>query len=224
MVAAKLHNQATLATRFGWHGHVELAAGLRDLEQRTSNPESLDGLLGLEGRGAALYFAALAASLPEEWSFRGRQRHPAPDPVNALLSFGYTMLHHHLVSALIAAGLNPRIGLFHRERGTHCALASDLQEELRWLIEADVWDQLSRGRVKPEEFTLPAAGSGPCWMSHDLRHRFVADLEARLNGDFTPLGREEPITYRQHLAEQARQVAQLVRGERLLYQPLRLHA
>jgi CRISPR-associated protein Cas1 len=131
VVAAKLHNQATLATRFGWQSHDDLAAGLRDLEQRTANPDSLEGLLGLEGRGAALYFAALAASLPEGWAFHGRKRHPAPDPVNALLSFGYTLLHNHLASALIAAGLNPRIGLLHRERGTHCALASDLQEELR---------------------------------------------------------------------------------------------
>jgi CRISPR-associated protein Cas1 len=224
VVAAKLHNQATLATRFRWQGHDELAPSLRDLEQRTANPDSLEGLLGLEGRGAALYFAALAASLPEGWAFRGRKRHPAPDPVNALLSFGYTLLHHHLASALTAAGLNPRIGLLHRERGTHCALASDLQEEMRWLIEAEVWDQLSRGRVKPEDFTLPTSGSGPCWITHDLRHRFVADVEGRLNSDFTPPGREEPTTYRQFIAEQARQVAQLVRGERSLYQPLRLHA
>ncbi len=224
VVAAKLHNQATLATRFGWQGHDELSQELRELEQRTANPDSLEGLLGLEGRGAALYFAALAASLPEVWAFQGRKRHPAPDPVNALLSFGYTLLHHHLASALIAAGLNPRVGLIHRDRGAHCTLASDLQEEVRWLIEADVWDQLSRGRVKPEDFTVPAAGSGPCWMSHDLRHRFVASLESRLNSDFTPPGREEPITYRLHLAGQARQVAQLVRGELPAYLPLRLHA
>jgi CRISP-associated protein Cas1 len=224
IVAAKLHNQATLATRFAWRGCDRLSEDLRDLEQRTANPESLEALLGLEGRGAALYFGTLADSVAEEWDFGGRKRHPAPDPVNALLSFGYTLLHHHLASALVAAGLNPRIGLFHRERGTHCALASDLQEELRWLIEAEVWDQLSHGRVKPEDFTLPAAGSGPCWMSHELRHRFVADVESRLNGDFTAAGRDEPTTYRLLLAEQARQVAQLVRGERSLYQPLRLHA
>lgn len=224
VVAAKLHNQATLAMRFGWHGHDQLAEDLRGLEQRTANPDSLDGLLGLEGRGSALYFAAFAASLPQDWAFRGRKRNPAPDPVNALLSFGYTLLHHHLAAALVAAGLNPRIGLFHRERGTHCALASDLQEELRWLVEAEVWDQLSRNRVKPEEFTLPAAGSGPCWMSHDLRNRYLADLERRLNGGFTPAGSEEPTTYRLFIADQARQMAQLVRGERSLYQPLRLHA
>jgi CRISPR-associated protein Cas1 len=224
IVAAKLHNQATLAVRFGWHGCDKLAQDLRDLEQRTANPDSLEGLLGLEGRGSALYFAALAGSLPPHWAFRGRQRHPAPDPVNALLSFGYTLLHHHLASALVAAGLNPRIGLFHRERGTHCALASDLQEELRWLVEAEVWDQLSRSRVKPEDFTLPAAGSGSCWMSHELRNRYLADLERRLNGGFTPEGYDEPTTYRLFLADQARQVAQLVRGERSLYRPLRLHA
>ncbi len=224
VVSAKLHNQATLAVRFGWRDCDRLAEDLRDLERRTGNPEEVDALLGLEDRGSALYFAALAESLPDGWAFRGRKRNPAPDPVNALLSFGYTMLHHHLASALVAAGLNPRIGLFHRARGTHCALASDLQEELRWLVEAEVWDQLSRGRVKPEEFTLPAAGPGPCWMSRDLRDRFVGDLERRLNGEFTPPGSEEATTYRLFLAEQARQVAQLVRGERTLYQPLRLRA
>lgn len=90
MVAARLLNQATLAARFAWQRHEEVAADLRGLATSAMNQETLDSLLGLEGRGAALYFAGLAESLPEEWGFDGRQRKPPSDPVNAMLSFGTT--------------------------------------------------------------------------------------------------------------------------------------
>ena len=53
-----------------------------------------------------------------------------------MLSFGYTLLYNHVSAALTTAGLDPRIGLMHRGRGRHHALASDLVEEMRWLVEA----------------------------------------------------------------------------------------
>lgn len=223
VVAARLLNQATLAVRFGWQRHEEVAADLRGLAASAMNQSSVDSLLGLEGRGAALYFAALAESLPEEWAFDGRQRQPPPDPVNAMLSFGSTLLYNHASTALTIAGLDPRIGLFHVARGDHHALASDLVEEMRWLVEAAVWGLVSRRRVKPDDFTASPDGRYPCWMTHAFRGRFIGELEDRLHTRFTdPDG--ELTTYRSWFAHQARQIALLVRREQSLYQPLRLTA
>jgi group II intron reverse transcriptase/maturase/CRISPR-associated endonuclease Cas1 len=245
VVAAKLHNQARLVVRFDWQRRDEVATELRELEASAANQGTVESLLGLEDRGSALYFAALAASLPPEWGFRGRHRQPPPDPVNAMLSFGYTLLYNHVSTALTVAGLDPRIGLMHSGRGRHHALASDLVEEMRWLADALAWSLISRGRVKPEDFTASPDGRYPCWMTQGFRGRFLGYFEDRLHTGFTPpaAGGEgggaadraggdggggaapaELTTYRAFLADQARQVARLVRRELGTYRPLRLPA
>jgi len=223
VVAAKLHNAATLVVRFEWQGRDEAAGELRELAGSAVNQGTVESLLGFEGRGAAVFFAALAANLPAEWGFAGRQRQPPPDPVNAMLSFGYTLLYNHASTALTIAGLNPRIGLFHTARGRHHALASDLVEEMRWLVDALVWSVVSRHQVQPDDFTVSPDGRYPCWMTRDFRGRFLAYFEDRLHTAFSAADGER-LTYRTHLADQARQVARLVRGETGTYQPLRLTA
>jgi CRISPR-associated protein Cas1 len=223
LVTAKLHNQATLAVRFDWRGREAAAGELRRLAAAAANQGTVESLLGLEGRGAALFFAALAENLPAEWGFSRRQRQPPPDPVNAMLSFGYTLLYNHAATALTVAGLNPRIGLFHQGRGRHDALASDLVEEMRWLVDALVWSLVAQKRVAAGDFTESPDGRYPCWMTADFRRRFIGYFEDRLHTAFTPTDGER-TTYREHLAAQARQVERLVRGAAGVYRPLRLEA
>ena len=223
-IAAKLHNQAMLAGRFGWGRAAGTSDEIRALERRTANPETLDALLGLEGRGSAVYFRALAEALPDEWAFSGRAKNPPPDPVNALLSFGYTLLHNHLATALTLAGLHPRIGLLHRRRGAHAALASDLQEEMRWLVDALVWSLLAHRRLTPADFAPSPDGRYPCLLRPDPRARFLEAFESRLHTELTPPDETEPTTYRALLTRQARRLADLVRDPAAGYRPFRLHA
>lgn len=65
------------------------------------------------------------------FSFNGRSRRPPLDPVNAMLSFAYSILAHDCASALEAAGLDPYVGFLHRDRPGRTSLALDLMEELR---------------------------------------------------------------------------------------------
>lgn len=217
LVEARLRTMAAIAVRFGWQGAEEAAREMRALAAQTRNKTVLASLRGCEGRGAALFFRCLGDSLPPAWRFTSRQRHPPPDPFNSLLSFGYTIIHHHVSTALVAAGLNPRIGLFHQPRGTHHALASDLMEELRFLVEAWAWEHASR-RHEPVGFTT---ARGRCLMSHDLRGQVLDALESRLDTAFTP-PRGERTTYRQFIARQASRFAAMARGELARYEPLEL--
>lgn len=105
---------------------------------------------------------------------------PPPDPVNALLSFVAALLHHHVSTALVVAGLNPRLGLFHEPRGTHNALASDLQEELRFLADSTVWALLRRREIKREDFVEQPGASYPVLLTPDARRRVIAAFEKRL--------------------------------------------
>lgn len=115
---------------------------------------SIDSMRGLEGAAAAAYFSALPAMLTADGlRFDGRSRRPPEDPVNALLSFLYTLLKNDVQSALEGVGLDPAAGFLHTLRPGRPALALDLMEELR----APLCDRLAvalinRGQITPKSF------------------------------------------------------------------------
>ncbi|MDX1998123.1 MAG: CRISPR-associated endonuclease Cas1 [Thermoanaerobaculia bacterium] len=156
--------------------------------------------------------------------FRNRATQPPPDPVNALLSYGYTLLHHHASTALVAAGLHPQIGLFHQGRGRHHALASDLQEEFRSAVDALVWHLIRRREASLDDFTDAEDGTGGVWLSAPLRRKFIERFEERWSTKLIPEEGTEPLAYWQILARQAGRIRLLVRGEVARYEPFRLRA
>ncbi|MCA1591491.1 MAG: CRISPR-associated endonuclease Cas1 [Acidobacteria bacterium] len=220
VVAAKLHNFAELAVRFKLERASEVAGEIRELERGCENKTTTESLNGVEGRGAALYFGAMRETLDGEWRFEGRRTQPPPDPVNAMLSFGYTLLYNHLSTALTIAGLNPRVGLYHVERGAYHALACDVQEEFRHLVDAQVWAMINRREVKPEDFYATEDGRFPCLLKPEPRKKFIAAFEKRLSSEFTAPG-GALMSYRAFMAAQAVQLRDLFKGRVARYRPLR---
>ena len=108
-------------------------------------------LRGMEGQTARLYFGQFG-ELVQPFSWSGRHAHPAPDPVNMLLSFGYGMLHNRFVSSLHAQGIDTRRGFFHASRGSHCALASDLMEDMRYAVDRVVLRLIRKKQLRLVQF------------------------------------------------------------------------
>jgi CRISPR-associated protein Cas1 len=105
---------------------------------------------GIEGAAARAYFEGMAALFAPLLGFTGRNRRPPRDPVNAVLSLTYTLLHFDAVRAAHMAGLDPLLGFYHRPAYGRESLASDLIEPLRPVADAWVW-QLFRSRLLREE-------------------------------------------------------------------------
>jgi len=220
IVAAKLHNYATIAVRHSLHGHDAVAGAIRELERSVWNKTEIDSVRGVEGAAAVLWFGAVRETLAAEWEFDGRVKHPPRGPFNAMLSFGYTLLHHHCAASLWAAGLVPRIGLYHREHGDWAALASDRQEEFRYLVDGMVWAMVRRNEIRPAEFDRRDEG---CWLTNTARRRFIETFEQRLETTFRPEGVENPVTYREAIGAQAARIRELVLG-RARYEAVRAHS
>ena len=107
---------------------------LKELLLQIAEETALDALRGLEGKGAADYFGVFDQMILGEkplFRFSGRNRRPPQDPVNALLSFAYSLLTHDCASALESVGLDSYVGFLHRDRPGRTSLALDLMEELR---------------------------------------------------------------------------------------------
>jgi CRISPR-associated protein Cas1 len=151
-VAGKLRNQRTLLRRHGGPDARAAVAQIASLARAAEEERDPASLLGIEGTGARLYFERFGGLLRGEeaatFAFDERNRRPPRDPVNALLSFVYAMLAKDAVTALLAAGLDPYVGLFHRSGFGRPALALDLMEEMRPLVgDSTVLMAINNGEV-----------------------------------------------------------------------------
>src|ERR1051325_4192163 len=94
--------------------------GIQEALRNTANADNRDSLRGYEGTAALHYFDALRTLLgddvPEPFHFRERNRRPPRDRFNALLGFGYGLLHTAVMRAVLSVGLEPALGFFHTRR------------------------------------------------------------------------------------------------------------
>ncbi|HZL35133.1 MAG TPA: CRISPR-associated endonuclease Cas1 [Tepidisphaeraceae bacterium] len=215
LIVAKIINQRVLLQRNndGVAGMV-----LEDLlveSERARDAGAIDVLRGHEGQAAALYFGEFAGMFKTpvagEFDANGRQRRPPPDPINAVLSFAYTMLAHECVSALRLARLEPTLGAFHTCRPGRPALALDLMEPFRPLIADSVAVScFNRGELTEGHFQRTAAG---CALSDSGRRAFFGAWGRRMDTEITHPTFGYKLSYRRMLMLHARMIAAWLLGE-----------
>lgn len=116
-------------------------------------------LRGWEGLSSKIYFEALNYVLPERFRFEQRSQHPAMDPANALLNYGYGLLYSRIEGALIKAGIDPYIGVMHRDNYNRPVLVYDVIEIYRIWIDYVVYTLLMQNVVSDECFSMREDGS-----------------------------------------------------------------
>ncbi|GIW95115.1 MAG: hypothetical protein KatS3mg110_3156 [Pirellulaceae bacterium] len=157
LVAAKIHQQRQILLRAQRRLRNEAVAEalgeLRLLAQRVTQATELESLRGLEGRAAALYFQHFGQLIQNpDFSFTGRTRRPPRDPINAMLSFGYAVLGSHLMSDVLACGLDPMLGFFHQPQHGRPALMLDLLELYRPWVDQLVLRLVNRRQIGCGDF------------------------------------------------------------------------
>lgn len=166
MIAAKLANTRTVLLRavrdHGPSEPRETAAALLARAARSAvRVENAETLRGVEGEAASAYFAAFPGLLTADgFDFSGRIRRPPTDPVNALLSFFYSLLAHDCRSALESVGLDAAVGFLHRDRPGRPSLALDLMEEFRpVLADRAALTLLNRRQLTARDFIRQETGA-----------------------------------------------------------------
>ncbi|MCX7770465.1 MAG: CRISPR-associated endonuclease Cas1 [Proteobacteria bacterium] len=131
----------------------------------------IESLRGYEGSSASAYFSAFTKIFPPSLNFEGRNKRPPQDPVNAMLSLCYTILHFEMVREIELNGLDPTVGFYHSFEYGRESLACDFVEPFR--IEADrfVWELFRTRQFTQEDFTYEEEGSG-CYLKKAGRAKF----------------------------------------------------
>ncbi len=183
LVRAKLKGQARLlrqAREARPDLHRGLTLGLERLNQALDHLTRAPGLeiaslRGVEGAAAAAYFQSYTSLFAPALNFTGRNRRPPRDPVNAVLSLGYTLIHYEAARASHTAGLDPLIGFFHELDLGRDSLASDLIEPLRPKVDAWVWSLFRDRLLRADHFEQQGES---CLLGKAGREHFYGAFEA----------------------------------------------
>ncbi len=153
-------------------------AALQVMLGHVANKPDVASLRGLEGAAAAQYFKAMAAILPPSAGFTGRNRRPPKDPANAILSLSYTMLMAEAALACHAHGFDPAIGYLHEIDFGRPALACDVAEPLRPIMDTLCWRLFAEQRLRSTHFTTEKDGA--CLLGKAGREIFYVEIEDAL--------------------------------------------
>jgi CRISPR-associated protein Cas1 len=192
-----------------------LASSLR----RTRMAASVDEAMGIEGDAENAYFSVFNELLRGNgFAFGGRVRRPPTDPVNALLSFVYSLITHECASALQGVGLDPYVGFLHRDRPGRASLALDLLEEFRpsW-ADRFVLTLINRRQIQLSDFVSEA--SGAVRLTDDARKSLLVAYQERKQAEVLHpyLQEQVPIGLLPHC--QAMLLARHIRGDTEFYPP-----
>src|SRR5208283_1767600 len=189
-VVAKIENCRTLLMRNHPDLPGEITEKLSGFAKEARIADAMDNLLGIEGMAARVYFSAFSGMLKNcqedsglSFDFKGRNRRPPVDQINALLSYAYALLSKDLTVTTLVVGFDPFLGFYHQPRYGRPALALDLMEEFRPIIADSVvlW-VVNNGMVSPADFISrgPAVALKP-----EARRKFIQAYEKRLDNFIT---------------------------------------
>ncbi|MCY3999904.1 MAG: CRISPR-associated endonuclease Cas1 [Bacteroidetes bacterium] len=197
-ISGKVHNSISIlsAIRSNRKNNPLLGTAITQLNRMKTHikeAKDVESLLGYEGTSARTYFDALTIGFDGGLPFNGRARRPPPDPVNALLSFGYVILGNLIASTIEARNLDPYVGFLHQRRSGRPSLALDILEEFRSaVVDRFVLRMCNRKQLRIEHFEEDIKRGGIRLTRGGLRI-FFREWEAFMDKPLVGLKSQEPI-------------------------------
>lgn len=242
IVHGKIVNQRAFiqrhAERANWAGRA--LSAMEDMARVVESAQNLDQLRGMEGQAAKEYFGLMRRLLraPSEggsWNFDRRAYYPPTDPVNALLSFTYSLVLRDVTTACELIGLDPYLGFFHAIDYGRPSMALDLMEEFRPIVaDSLVLEAVNRPYVSLVDFEqvdltekeeerdaneAPRSTVHAVYLAGSGREKVIAMYENRVNDESMYTYQNQQVSYRYIFQLQAQAMARLILGEAREYVP-----
>ncbi len=224
IVTGKVGNCVALLESFSYnHPSADLGveiSGIEALTRDISGSANVASLRGIEGTVARTYFSGFGKMILGEFTFEGRKKHPSTDPLNALLSFGYTLVFNEISSLLDGLGFDPYLGYFHEVEYGRASLACDIQEEFRAAVDRFTLYLVNNRMLNKDDFYQNQKDSS-VYLKRDAMKKYFGEYEKNLNREFVHPVTKENTTLRKCFRIQAERLANVIKsGE--VYSPFNL--
>lgn len=177
---------------------------IEDTVSKINDATTIETIMGIEGGASLTYFRAYTKLFPDSLNFKKRTRRPPQDPINAMLSLCYTLLHFEIVREIEAIGLDPTIGFFHKFEYGRESLACDIVEAYRPAVDRFVWTIFADRIFRDRDFAYEEERPG-CYLKKDSRKTFY------------PLYEEWAQTIRTQIIEDVRALARRLNGQDIIF-------
>ncbi len=217
LVSAKIRNTRMLARRRKEDNVPRLLEQLSAMISRAEKAADPDMLRGIEGQAAHAYFSQwpqwLKGNLP---AFTGRTTRGAEDPVNVMLNFLYTQLFRLTHTTIFSVGLDPYLGVLHQGKGRYAALAADLMEPFRFVVDRVAINAVNHGEVKNSDFVRKQKGPYRVMMTAKTVKLLLLRFEDQLAREVSDTTNKTD-TLRGHLYRQAMSLRRYIDGSELSF-------
>ncbi len=225
MISAKIHNQKVLLRRYSNSAGIDNSDSMQRMgyiHRKIDGACSIDQIRGYEGSAAGIYFNTLGGLVKDGFKFSKRTRRPPTDPVNCLMSFGYTILLNELIGKLTERGLNPNMGVFHSDYQNRPSLACDLMEEWRAVIVDSVAMGMINGNELRQDDFCQEEGSKAVYLTNSGRRKFIEKMEGRLMSKMKYLKNiNKEMTFRHAISIQVSNLIKAIEtGDAGCYEPV----
>ena len=225
VIGKLLNSRAVIMRRLRDHGMdndcQKVAEHFSDAIRRVKLADNINAVRGIEGEAASFYFSVfnkLLVAQESDFSLKSRSRRPPLDPMNALLSFLYTLLAHDCEGALQSVGLDPQIGFLHALRAGRPSLALDLMEEFRAILADRLAISLvNLNQLSIKDFTF--TDSGAVLLAEDARKTVLTAWQRKKQDELVHPFINEKIKIGLLPYVQALLLARFLRGDMDAYPP-----
>jgi len=224
-VEGKLKNYRTVLRRYNREfNNKEIEKSIHQIRyfiSKIDEAAGMDTLMGYEGKASEAYFRVFRHLIKSgQFTFDGRNRRPPKDPVNAMLSFGYTLLLNTVQTQVNITGLDPYLGSLHSVEYGRPSLVLDLMEEFRPLIvDLMVLKLVNKETIRlwdfhfADEEELQDKSVYPVILNHEGKRKFLLSYEKQLDTKLLYPATEKKLSYRQIILEQVRLLVRHFKGE-----------
>lgn len=198
-VRGSIHNMNNMVKYRQRQGGDSLSDVITDLDAALATvdeSETIEELLGSEATARKAYYEIYRSEIPDEFTFRSRGYYPPPDPVNALISYGNSILYSQCLSAIRTTTLDPTISYLHEPGDRRCSLSLDIADIFKpVLIDRLLIRLLNRAQITPTDFTQQGPASS---IDEDARMTLLKEFEALLSETIEHPDLNRHVSY-QHL-------------------------
>ena len=192
---------------------------LNELLEKVQGTNDIQELMGIEGNARSLYYITWNLIIDEEINFRKRERHPPKNPVNALISFGNSLVYTTVLSEIYKTQLNPLISFLHEPGERRFSLSLDIAEIFKPLLTDRIIFTLMNKKIIQEKHFDSKLNS--CYLKEEGRKLFLKEYDERLKTTIKHRGLKKSVSYRHLIRLECYKIVKHILGEKE-YKPFKI--
>lgn len=176
-----------------------------------NNSKCITELMGAEGRGRKKYYEAFNYFLKEDFSFKSRQKRPPIDPINALISFGNSIMYTTVLGEIYKTQLDPTISYLHEPSTKRFSLSLDIAEIFKPLIvDTVIFTLINKNMITKKDFIIE---EGLCYLNENGKKKFIREFENKLNTTIKHRALNRKVSYRYLIKLECYKLIKAIIGE-----------